>query len=310
MGPEDTPKPKMRVPILLAAAALCGFPLVSGRQSAAALATQPSVAVPEDGASLALLDFGGRAVVDMKINGQGPFRFVLGSAATISILDTSLLQEASLTRAEGQRAATAGGQPAALYRIDELRAGGLVLRNITAAVMPLKNFASGASQPRGILSAAIFQSCLLTYDYPGHRVFIERGRLAAADAQATFQYSPGLPVLPIRIAGMEWSARLDTGSSDGLTLPSRFLQELALASPPKSAGKMRTIAGDFALSRARIKSPIEIGRYTIDAGEVYFSDVMPGSAPGILGYQVLQHFAVTIDPQNRRIRLAQPSRRE
>jgi len=307
----------MRVPTILFASvlalALLGLPPVwpgaaPNRAQAPSAATQPSVDISADGASLALLDFGGRAVVDMKINGHGPYRFVLGTAATMSILDSALQNELSLPKAENARAATAGGQAAVLVRMEELRAGGATARNSIAAVLPLKNFQSGASMPRGIISAAAFPGCLLIFDYPSQRVSIEKGQLDSADARSTFQYTEARPTVPIRIAGLELRVRVDTGSSNGLTLPTHFLKELPLASKPKGAGKTRTVAGDFAVRRAQIGSPIELGQYKIDAGEVYFSDAGLGEPVATIGYEVLRNFAVTLDAHNRRIHFAQPSR--
>lgn len=296
----------MRVQIVSCWAAFALMPLATALgQSATGAAAQQSIEVPEPGASLAMLDFGGRAVVDMKINGRGPYRFVLGTAANMSIIDSSLQQELALPIAKDVRATTVGGQAAWIVRMVELRVSGAVISNSIAAVMPLKNFQSGPSMPRGIISASVFQGALLTFDYPNHRILIQKGALGPADSQSTFEYAGTRPAVAVRIAGIETRARIDTGSSHGLTLPTHFLKQLPLTTKPKGAGKTRTVAGDFSVRKAQIKAPLEVGRYKIEVGEIYFSDSGPGEPVATIGYEVLRNFVITFDARNRRIRFTQ-----
>jgi hypothetical protein len=178
-----------------------------------------------------------------------------------------------------------------------------------AAIMPLGGLLKGDDAPRGILSAANFPGCLLTYDYPGKRMLIKRGALEAADSRSIFQYSEDqvLPTVPVRIAGHDTQVHLDTGSPFGLVLPVKFLTELPLASPPREGGKVRTGGGEFPVSTAHVDGTIELGKYKLDPGEVRFSDARPGPGPSIgnLGYEVLRRFVVTVDSKNRRIKIDQ-----
>lgn len=264
-----------------------------------------AIEVPAKGISLPMQDFGGRTVVDVKINGHGPYRFVLGTAATMTIIDSSLHRELSFPAAEGVQVAPVGGQTPLIVTVQELRVGGAVVRGFIAAVTPLKNFQGGEGMPRGIVSASLFQGYLLTFDYPRKRITIEKGKLDKGDEEGTFDYSENRPTVPIRIAGQETRVRLDTGSGYGLTLPSKFAKELPLGSQPKDVGKTRTVAGDFSVSKAAVKAPIELGRYKLDLAQIYFSDTAPSPSPGNIGYEVLRNFVVTLDTWNRRIRFAQ-----
>ena len=98
---------------------------------------------------------------------------------------------------------------------------------------------------------------------------------------------------------------LDTSSTHGLTLPTKYLKELPLASPAKDAGMTRTSAGEFPVSSAAVTGAIELGQYKLGLAEVSFSDARSGASPpaGNVGYQVLRHFVVTLDSWNRRIRV-------
>jgi predicted aspartyl protease len=268
------------------------------------------IEVPGDGVILLMQDMEGRPVIDLKINGKGPYRFVLDTGATTTVVSDELSRELSLTPPDGVQVASVGGGPApAIVAIHDLRIGNAVLEGMIAAVMPLGSLLKGENAPRGVLSAANFPGYLLTYDYPGKHISIKKGAIENADSKSTFQYSEEqvLPTVPIRIAGHDTEVHLDTGSAFGLTLPMKFLTEVPLASQPKTSGRVRTGGGEFPVSVARLNGTIELGKYKLDLDEVRFSDARPGPGPatGNIGYEILRHFVVTLDSKNRRIQLDQ-----
>ena len=168
----------------------------------------------------------------------------------------------------------------------------------------------GERPPRGVLSAAAFPGRLVVLDYPGKQVTIARGALASADNRRIFEYGADeeLPVVPVRVGGREYHIHLDSGSPAGVTLPTRYIEEVPLEAPPVTIGQARTVAGTFTMQSATVKGVIEIGEYTLPDKEVRFSDVRPGSKPpiGNLGGRVLHDFIVTFDAANRRLKLEKP----
>ena len=268
------------------------------------------ISVPPDGLTVPMQDMGGRPVVELKINGKGPYRFILDTGAMTTVIADDLSRELSLAPPEGLHVASPdGGTPPAIVMVDDLRIGDATVEGMIAAVMPLGSLLNAENAPRGILSAASFPGYLLIYDYPGRRILIRKGSIESVDFKTSFQYTDDqvLPTVPIRIAGHETQVHLDTGSSFGLVLPTKFLTELPLASQPKETGKARTHAGEFPVSVARIDGAIELGKYKLDLNEVRFSDVRPGPGPAVgnIGYDVLRHFVVTLDSKNRRLRIDQ-----
>jgi hypothetical protein len=297
--------------IAILAVAIALSPVVEAQMHVGSRVPVPAnIEIPHDGVTVPMQDMGGRPVVELKINGKGPYRFVLDTGAVTTVVSDELSRELSLSAPAGmQAAAVGGGTPPAIVVIHDLRIGDAVLEEMIAAVMPLGGLLKGENAPRGVLSAASFPGCLLTYDYPGKRISIKKGALQSADSKSTFQYREDqvLPTVPVRIAGHDTEVHLDTGSGFGLTLPVKFLTELPLASQPKEAGRLRTHGGEFPVSIARVDGTIELGKYKLDLDEVRFSDVRPGPGPatGNIGYDVLRHFVVTLDSKNRRIRLDQ-----
>jgi hypothetical protein len=292
--------------VSLALAALVAAAYVQHRTHAA---PAPSlIDVPADGVTVPMQDFGGRPVVDVRIDGKGPYPFILDTGASITVIGDDLGRELSLAPQEGVHAGSPGDAPApAIVTVRALGLGTATIGGFMAAVMPLASFFKTEGAPRGVLSAASFPGYLVIFDYPGKRITIKKGALDAADAQTIFQYPDDaeLPELPIRIGGHDTQVHVDTGSGSTLTLPRRFLAELPLKSEPKDAGQARLPGGSFPVSSAAVDGPLEIGRYKIDLKELRFSDVRLGAGlgPGNIGYPILKDFVVTLDSKNRRVRM-------
>ena len=300
---------KLAVSIFLLASALRAVSLAQMRVGPQ-VPTPTGIQVPGNGVTVPMQDMEGRPVVELKINGNGPYRFILDTGAVTTVVSDELSRELALTPPAGVQVAAANGGPApAIVLIHDVRIGNAVLEGVIAAVMPMGDLLKGKNAPRGVLSAASVPGYLLIYDYPGKHISIKKGALESADSKGTFQYTEEqvLPTVPVRIAGHNTEVHLDTGSPFGLTLPVKFLAQLPLASQPRDAGKVRTGGGEFPVSIARLNGTIELGKYKLDLDEVRFSDARPGPSPatGNIGYDDLRHFVVTLDSTNRRIQLDQ-----
>src|SRR5262245_34612178 len=109
------------------------------------------IEVPAGGVSLPMADVGGRPVVEARINGKGPYRFILDTGASITVVEEALRAELSLPTPAGVRAASPqGGPERTIVTIDEIRIGEAVLGGVMAAVMP-RGLLTGDDAPRGVL---------------------------------------------------------------------------------------------------------------------------------------------------------------
>lgn len=302
-----------RVPkTILAAICAYSFNLCAQPHIAPYIPLPAHIEVPPDGANIPMQDMGGWPVIELRINGKGPYRFLLDTGAPMTTVSEELSRELGLPAPPDNRTAPADGPaPPPTVTIHEVGIGSATLQDLIAAVVPPGMLLSkGEGAPRGVLAVASFPGYLLTYNYPGKLISIRKGSLPAADSKTNFQYSEDqpLPTVPLRICGRDVEVHLDTGAPFGLTLPLKFLKELPLAKEPKESGKVRTGGGgEFPVSVAAANGTIELGKYSLDAGQVRFSDARPGPGPatGNIGYEVLRHFLVTIDSENRRIQLVQ-----
>ena len=266
------------------------------------------IEVPPSGVTLPMRDFGGRPVVEVRINGNGPFAFILDTGASITVVDQELAKELSLDSAAGVRADSGGGGAGPrIVTVNTLNVADAMIGGFMTAVMPLSGLLKTDGAPRGVLSASSFPGCLVSFDFPKKLITIKKGALAAADSQTIFLYPDDgdLPSVPIRIAGHETRVHLDTGSASTLTLPRRFLTELPLTSQPKDSGSARLLGGSSPISSAAVDGALEIGIYRIELTEIFFSDMRLGGeiGPGNLGYGVLRDFVVTLDSRSRRVKL-------
>jgi len=255
--------------------------------------------VPAAGVTLPMQSLGGRPVVEVTIEGKGPYRFILDTAASSNVIDTALQEELGLPSVLAD-AVTPTGAAVTLVKVSTLRVGGATLSGLTAAALPVARLFPAQPRPRGVLSALAFPGHLVTFDYPAARISIVRGELAAEDGARTFSYAGDpLPALPLRVAGHDVRVHLDTGAETGLTLPRRYLEELPLASKPVASGKTRTPTGETTILAAKVAGPITLGAHALDLGDVRFGDVSPGT----LGYAGLRTFVVTLDSRRHRVRL-------
>jgi hypothetical protein len=273
-----------------------------------AFAAIPAAAAPAspapDGVTVPMLDIGGRPMVDVTINGKGPYPFILDTGADFTGIDETLAAELNLPSGT-----PVGGEQT--VSIADFGVGEFVVHDFKAGRMPsLVRTIAGERPPRGVLSAAAFPGRLVVFDYPGKRVTIAPGALPAADNRRVFEYAADeeLPVIPVRVGGQEFRIHLDSGSPAGVTLPTRYVDQVPVEAPPVTVGQARTVAGTFPVQMATVKGAIEIGEYTLADKQVRFSDVRPGSKPAVgnLGAEVLRHFIVTFDSKNRRLKLERP----
>jgi hypothetical protein len=257
----------------------------------------PKIEVAAEGASVPMLDIGGRPVVEVKINGKGPFPFILDTGAMFSVIDSGLSEELSL------------GDGAS---IKELMIGAIKMTDLEVEDGSITAmFGKVEKPPRGVLSALSFPGYLVTFNYPGKKITLRKGALPEADGRKIFGYGADemLPIVPVKIAGHEVKVHLDTGAPFALALPTKYKDQLPLTAPAIEKGKAKAHAGEFPIFTGVVDGDIEVGEFKLPSRDIAFNDVVPhpGATPqGQLGYAALRDFVVTLDSGNRRIQFARP----
>jgi len=281
-----------------ATALLTAVATTAPRHAISGADANPRLELPPEGASMPMLDIGGRPVVEVKISGKGPFPFILDTGATQTIIDPDLSEEL---------ASSGDHNP-----IKELTFGPVKATGVEALVLPVTAmFGKIDKPPRGALSAQSFPGYLLRFDYPGKKITLRKGALPDSDGRRIFAYGADdpLPVVPLKVGGEEVKVYLDTGAPFALALPTKYKDQLRLAVPAVEKGKAISHSGEFPIFKGTVDGDIEIGEFKLSSRDLAFTDVAlhPGAAPrGQLGYAALRDFVVTLDSANRRVQFARP----
>lgn len=256
--------------------------------------SETTIDIPADGTSMPMLDIGGRPVVQVRINGRGPFPFILDTGATGTVVDSALSTELALpSSAEGTR-------------LEELVLGSARIRNLAATAAPISAmFGKIDDPPRGVLSALAFPGYLVTFDYRRKQITWRKGALPEPNGKTITAYADDamLPTVPLKVAGRELNVHLDTGAPFAISLPTKYKDEVPLTAPAEEKGKARSHSGEFPVFKATVDGEVTVGEFELPR-EVVFTDVLPhgGAIPqGQIGYGALREFAVTLDSTNRRI---------
>lgn len=250
-----------------------------------------------------------KPVVEARINGKGPFRFFLDTGAGGTVFNDDLVAELELP-VVGQARMGDPANPGAIVvdqvRVDTVEIGGGVFRDFTASSWDRSTLYGGVpNAPRGVLGLPLFRDCLLTLDYPGQNVRLDKGQLPA-DAAHVIAYQPDesgqLPVIPLEVGGLALQAHLDSGNMGGLILPKSYADKLPLSGSLVEVGQGQTVASTFTIWRAGLNGDVRIAGNRIEKPEIYFND---GRQHVNVGYDILRRFCVTLDQANQRMRLAE-----
>jgi len=257
----------------------------------------------------------GVPIVEVFIDGHGPWNFVLDSGAGGYALDQRVADELKLERVElsadgtGVPASDVMGGRVELHPtacIHEIRCGPLVERDTNADVFDLSAFeqASG-TRVDGLLPAAAFWSVLLTLDYAGRTVTVGSGELPPADGAdvLSMERMERQAYIALPIAAVPCRVLVDTGSNTGLCVPASREPSLRFRSPPAIAGLRATLAGVAPNRMARLDGAIAWGRHRIADPVV----VLSGGECAMAGSQVLREFRITFDFSHSRIRFERGS---
>ena len=247
-------------------------------------------------------------VVEVTLNGQGPFFFMIDTGAGMQAdIDVSVAQRLNL-RANGR---VLSGDPSgvndrevATATIDSIKIGshrGVEFRDVTAVVRAHR-ITKDYPDVDGILGFALFTDYLLTLDYPAMQVRLSRGVLSPANRSdiLNFEIENRIPVIELAIGKMRVRAHVDSGNFvAGFILPEEIVEQLQLLSSPITVGSARSVSNRIDLKQVQLRDTIRVGSFDFPQPLVQF----PALSDTNLGFKVLREFTVTFDQKNRRMKL-------
>lgn len=264
-------------------------------------------------------------VVEVTLNGQGPFAFMIDTGAGMQAdIDTSVAERLHLqpsgTAINGDPSGENDRQVATVSiasiivgdrsvsgtrarRISDVRP--VEFRNVTAIVRPHR-ITKDYPDVDGILGFALFKEYLLTLDYPEMQIKLSRDDLPPPNNTDIFNFEieNRVPVIELTIGRIRVPAHLDSGNFVAeFILPEEIIEQLQLLSPPVSVGSARSVSNRIELKQVQLRDPIRLGEFEFSQPQVTF----PSLSDTNIGYKVLRNFTITFDQKNRRMKLQRGS---
>ena len=157
-------------------------------------------------------DSRGRPTIEAEINGKGPFRMVVDTAAQTSLLTPALVDELGLPAiGEMGVGGVAGQQQAALYGVDRFKTALFDRTAVGMIAMPNAT----VTEARGIVGMEVFTQDRVVFDNAAKRLSIEPSGIPKTGfvSVAGRLNDSGLLEVPVDIDGVTFNALIDTGAS-------------------------------------------------------------------------------------------------
>jgi protein tyrosine phosphatase (PTP) superfamily phosphohydrolase (DUF442 family) len=262
----------------------------------------PTFRLEGDGLVVPMESWQGRSVVQVMLDGRGPFPFVLDTGAGATVITRALADSLQLkVTGEAEVGSPLGGRPAPakIVSVERLTLGRTLQAPVTCLALDLPM--PGPAKHWGVLSPNQFPGLLITWDFARQRIVFRRGSLPAADGVQIFSYQGEmLPTMPVEVVGRRVLVHVDTGSSGGLTLPATLQDSLPLAGPPVEGHTARTVDREIKLLEARLAGEVVVGGRTFTDPTIQLN---PAARVGNLGARMLRDFEVTMDARQKSIQL-------
>ena len=256
--------------------------------------------------SMPMERFQNRPTVRLKINGAGPYRLIVDSGAGVSVMSPELADELKLETAGMVRVGSPlhqGGTDAKIVRTEHITADGIDIERLLWAANPLPKFTGNETDvPRGVLSPLSFAGYLITIDFPRNRVVFRKGELPSANGRNIFDYEGPFPTVPLTLSGKQVNVTLDLGDRRQMTMPDNFINELSLTALPTSTDPVQMTGGSADAVKATLNDKAILGDFNLDHPEITFVKGLPN---GDIGAALLTRFAITLDPGNHRLQIAE-----
>ena len=242
--------------------------------------------------STPLVMSGRTPMVEVRVNGEGPFRFVV-DPGNETLIDRGLAERLGLS-------GDASAQDTVL--VERLSVAGDELGPVKAALWEAESMSPGSVAPDGIMALSLFAERLLTIDYAKREFVLESGALPPSNGGDVLDYSltkEGAVAIPMSVGGLEVQARMDVGVLGGFTFPTDYVEKLSLVAAPGRIGWSFTSEGKkVEIVGARLDGFAQIGKHRIERPGIDFSEAYTDV---FVGYDAVNHFAVTFDQTNERV---------
>lgn len=263
-------------------------------------------------------------ILQVKINGKGPFSMMLDTGTDPSAIDFATAKEIGLKLASvGHQGAGGGTSENLAYetKLPIVEVGGLEAKNIEALAIDLSKTSEALGKPiYGILGHSLLNNRVVQIDYPKRVVrFYLKSPFSKTSNQPndskhtmlSFRYDDNVLIDDVSVNGKKMIANFDTGSNVGFQLTPAAVLDLGLETEVGKGQISNSVGYNGAAENrtGKIKN-VTVGGISVDVPTVVFFGKGTGRDKKTWGINIgnafLKDFVVTIDYRNKTITLEKP----
>lgn len=249
-------------------------------------------------------------IVEVMVNGSGPYRFALDTCAAHGGAINSEIAEKLGAKAVGEVMVSdgTGKNPATrkIYGLSKLSVGGIQFDDVRMIEHKMSSAAAAAKDRRnidGVLGFGLWKELLLSIDYPKAQVTLSRGELSKEES-VPFQLGNGIVNVQLEVSGKKLNCHLDSGNEGGIVLPLAIAKDLPLDKEPVKIGQAHTVSNVIDIYGATLKGDLEVAGVKFENPKIEFSEIFRGAN---VGSRALFEYKVTIDQKNGLLKIAKGS---
>jgi predicted aspartyl protease len=263
-------------------------------------------------------------ILQVKVNGKGPFNMMLDTGTDPSGIDLTTARELGLKLQPTGTSASGGGTDTNLTYYTKLplvEVGGFAVKNVETLALDLSKISTRLGKPlHGVLGHSVLNGRIVQIDYPNRvvRIYSQSPFSKAAEQSNTakrtvlrFRYDDNVLVDDVLVNGKKLVANIDTGSDGTFKLTPAAVSYLGLQDEFDRARVSTTLGfNGSSENREGAVSNVTVGGISVDAPAVVFFGKGTGRDKkpwGInIGNAFLKDFVVTIDYRSKLITLEKP----
>ena len=253
----------------------------------------------------------GLLFTEVRINGQGPYRFLIDTGATQTVITEKLATKLGLKKISTNIMHGVGGEgkvDSPVFRVDSVKVGDVTLKNLPLGTLSnpvLEQFLDG------IIGTPMLADFVITIDYPGDKLLLAKKAPETGTVIPVWCFS-GLMLTPVEVNGQHKGNFLIDSGADNTLLAHSMAGNLGVNKNTPGARINLPIGGIGGLDdgilmvpAVTLKTLVETKKYDmLMALELKdMSSLIQTELSGVLGYDSLKDYRVTLDYHRAEIRL-------
>ncbi|MCD2257725.1 retropepsin-like aspartic protease [Psychroserpens luteolus] len=247
-----------------------------------------------------------RPILDVTINGKGPYKFIFDTGSSTTVIDERLSNEFSFKQVSTDTIGVQGSdnklitQTVLVPKVSFPHTN--IIKDVNMNVLDLRSMLP----IDGVLSGVFFEDYLVTMDYPKSKIILTNGTLNKDDKDVTkIIENPNVLSYNLIVDGIIVEAHLDTGSPGGFSLPYALKDKLNLKGEMREGTLISTPAASFKPWHAELLGTIQLGELNYENPDIVLVENFEYAN---FGYTIIKDLKITIDRTNNLIRFEKPKR--